>query len=63
MMLMTKYTVLPHSDALTFNIAIVGEDGARQTMLGFETEAEAEAWIAADQRRTTRTESEGVALG
>jgi hypothetical protein len=48
---MTKYTVVPHSDALTFNIAIVGEDGARQTMLGFKSKAEAEAWIVADQRR------------
>ena len=31
-------------------LAIVGDDGARQTLLGFETRADAAAWIAWDKR-------------
>jgi hypothetical protein len=57
---MAKYTVIPTADQ-TFHVAIVGDDGARQTLLGFATQAEAEAWIswdrcqsAADGERTTR---------
>ena len=43
---MTTYTIIPTGDGSSFNIGIAGSDGARQTMLGFATEAEAEAWIA-----------------
>jgi hypothetical protein len=35
-----------------FNVKIVGDDGARQTMLGFPTREAAEAWIVEDQRRS-----------
>lgn len=43
---MTTYTIVPHGgDSTRFDIAIVGTNGTRQTMLGFETEADAEAWI------------------
>jgi hypothetical protein len=48
---MASYTIAPGSDR-GFNIEIVGDDGARQTMLGFETKAAAEAWIVEDQRRS-----------
>ena len=48
---MPTYTVIPQADQ-TFQVAIVGGDGARQTMLGFETQAEAEAWIARDRRQS-----------
>ena len=34
-----------------FSIEIVGDDGTRQTMLGFKTREAAEAWIVEDQRR------------
>lgn len=47
---MTKYTILPSGDGTGFNISIAGSDGARQTLLGFESEAEAEAWILQDKR-------------
>jgi hypothetical protein len=47
---MTKYTILPRGDGTGFNISIAGSDGARQTLLGFESEAEAEAWILRDKR-------------
>jgi hypothetical protein len=47
---MSTYTIIPNSDGSGFNIGIAGSDGARQTMLGFESEAEAEAWIMQDKR-------------
>jgi hypothetical protein len=45
---MANYTVIPKPDR-TFDVAIVGNDGARQTLLGFETQADAQAWIAHDR--------------
>ena len=48
---MPTYTVIPQADQ-TFHVAIVGHDGARQTILGFQTEADAEAWIARDRRQS-----------
>ena len=47
---MTKYRIIPKVDQTAFDVAIVGDDGARQTLLGFETRADAEAWIAWDRR-------------
>jgi hypothetical protein len=45
---MATYTVIPKPDR-TFDVAIVGNDGARQTLLGFDTQADAQAWIAHDR--------------
>ncbi|HEX3575865.1 MAG TPA: hypothetical protein VHU42_14785 [Rhodopila sp.] len=45
---MATYTVIPAADR-TFHVAIVGDDGARQTLLGFATRTEAEAWIIWDR--------------
>ena len=47
---MTTYKITPNSDGTGFNISIAGSDGARQTMLGFTSESEAEAWIIQDKR-------------
>jgi len=47
---MTTYTIIPTSDGSAFHIGVAGSDGARQTMLGFTSEAEAEAWINQDKR-------------
>jgi hypothetical protein len=47
---MTTYTIVPNGDGTGFNISIAGSDGARQTMLGFASKAEAEAWIVQDRR-------------
>ncbi|MGO9996900.1 MAG: hypothetical protein ACLPKW_04000 [Acetobacteraceae bacterium] len=49
---MTTYTVIPQLDHTGFHVAIVGHDGVRQTILGFETEADAEAWISWDKRQS-----------
>jgi hypothetical protein len=48
---MTIYSIVLHSDGIGFNIDIVGDDGVRQTMLGFTSEAQAQAWIGAAQSR------------
>ena len=47
---MTTYSIIPNSDGSGFNVSISGSNGTRQTMLGFSTEAEAEAWINQDKR-------------
>jgi hypothetical protein len=47
---MTIYTVVPRVDRTGFHVAIQGSDGIRQTILGFETRVEAEAWIDQDKR-------------
>jgi hypothetical protein len=47
---MATYTVVPRVERAGFHVAIEGSDGIRQTILGFETRAEAEAWIASDKR-------------
>jgi hypothetical protein len=33
---MTTYTIIPKVEQTGFDVAIVGNDGARQTLLGFE---------------------------
>ena len=38
---MTTYTIIPKADQTSFDVAIVGNDGVRQTLLGFETQADA----------------------
>jgi hypothetical protein len=46
---MSTYTIIPRPDQSGYDIAIIGTNGARQTMLGFGTMVEAEAWIAQDE--------------
>lgn len=48
---MAKYTISPATERGSFDVAIVGNDGVRQTMLGFKTHADAKAWIVEDERR------------
>ncbi len=48
--MMSTYTIIPVNDGANFNIGVAGTDGTRQTILGFVTEAEAEAWILQDKR-------------
>lgn len=49
---MSTYTITPAGDDAGFHIGVVGSDGARHTMLGFASMAEAEAWIEQDRRLT-----------
>jgi hypothetical protein len=47
---MTQYIIVPNGDGSGFNVSVAGADGTRQTLLGFGSEAEAEAWITRDKR-------------
>ncbi|WP_428492991.1 hypothetical protein [Rhodopila sp.] len=47
---MTTYTIVPTTDGTGFHIGVAGSNGARQTMLGFTSKQEAEAWIIQDKR-------------
>ena len=47
---MAKYTIHPGEDGVGFEISVISDNGAHQTMLGFKTVAEADAWIAEDKR-------------
>jgi hypothetical protein len=48
---MNSYRISVHPDGSGNDVHIIGSDGARQTVLGFETEAAAQTWIVADQAR------------
>ena len=60
---MATYTVAPRSNQAGFAVAVIGDDGARQTMLGFKTKADAEAWIDDDKKREPRQIHGGVSFG
>ena len=47
---MATYTVTPPNEATGFSVAIVGDNGARQTLLGFDTQEAADAWVLEDRR-------------
>ena len=52
---MITYTVIASAGPTGFHVKIAGSDGNRQTMLGFRTESDADAWIANDKRLTEDT--------
>jgi hypothetical protein len=56
---MTTYTIAPTGDGSGFQIGVAGSDGARQTMLGFTSMEEAEAWIRQDKRLNDGTDYRG----
>ena len=53
---MTIYTIAPRADQTSFDVAVIGNIGTRQTILGFNTKSEAEAWIEEDKKREAQTE-------
>ncbi|MEJ0017306.1 MAG: hypothetical protein WDN25_12195 [Acetobacteraceae bacterium] len=54
---MANYTVVPRSADDGFDVAVIGGDGARQTVLNFRTQADAEAWIMQDEEHERRQNS------
>jgi hypothetical protein len=52
---MITYTVNASADQTGFHVKIAGSDGNRQTILGFVTESDADAWIADDKQLTEDT--------
>lgn len=53
-MLMATYTIVHSIGDDGFDVAVVGSDGVRQTLLNFPTEADAEAWIVQDEKDERR---------
>ena len=53
---MARYLIFPETDR-GFDIKIVGDNGARQTLLGFPTREAAEMWIAEDRSRSDEVPS------
>ena len=47
---MSTYTLVPRSQDTGFDVVVVTSTGTRHTLLGFEDEAAAQAWIAHDKR-------------
>lgn len=63
---MNKYDIASRADGTGFDVHIVAYNGARQTVLGFATEADAQVWIAQDQRLTRAADpfrAQGKRLG
>ena len=48
---MSIYTVMPRQRQVGYKVEIVTGGGRRHTVLGFESEAEAVAWVEADKER------------
>jgi hypothetical protein len=48
---MPTYEISQHPAGNSYNVHVIGAQGTRQTMLGFPTKEEAEAWIVTDQER------------
>jgi hypothetical protein len=48
---MPTYEISQRPDGNSYDVHVIGAQGTRQTMLGFRTKEEAEAWIVTDQER------------
>jgi len=46
---MATYTIIPLADGASSNVVVISDGGTCHTMRGFETEADAEEWIAHDR--------------
>lgn len=47
---MGTYSIIRHEGGASFDVSVVSDNGARQTMLGFSSRKAAEARIARDRR-------------
>ena len=50
---MATYTIVLRQRQPGYRVDIVTDEGSRHSVLGFETEAEAEAWAEADRKLET----------
>ena len=57
---MASYAITVRGDQAGFDVEIVAHDGVRQTMMGFKTQADAEAWIVRDAQLNRTTDSRRV---
>ncbi len=56
---MASYAITVRGDPAGFDVEIVACDGVRQTMIGFKTQADAEAWIVLDAQLNRMTDPGG----
>jgi hypothetical protein len=49
---MATYTISRRDNHSGFEVQVIGDDGAHQTLLGFRTRVEAHEWIAQDRKST-----------
>ena len=56
---MASYAITVRGDQAGFDVEIVARDGVRQTMIGFKTQADAEAWMVRDARFNRMTDPDG----
>jgi hypothetical protein len=56
---MASYAITVRDDQASFDVEIVAHDGVRQTVIGFKTQADAEAWMVRDARLNTMTDPDG----
>ena len=47
---MSVYTIVHRERQTGYRVDVIGDDGSRNSVLGFDTEADAEAWIEADKQ-------------
>ena len=59
---MNVYEISKHPGGNSYDVHVIGAQGTRQTMLGFRTKEEAEAWIVTDKERDRLTASSGWQL-
>jgi hypothetical protein len=56
---MASYAITVRGDPAGFDVEIVARDGVRQTLIGFKTQADAEAWIVRGARLNRMTDCDG----
>ena len=54
---MATYTISRRDNHSGFEVQVIGDDGAHQTLLGFRTRDEACDWIALDRKATDVVEA------
>ena len=47
---MSTYTIVHRERQAGYRVDVVSDDGNRNSVLGFDTKAEAEAWVEADKQ-------------
>ena len=56
---MASFTISARADQDGFEIEVVEHEGAPQTILGFKTQADAEAWVVRRARLSCRADPTG----
>jgi hypothetical protein len=60
---MGTYSITRHKDGASFDVSVLSDNGAQQTLLGFKTLKDAEAWVADDRRRSSAGDTKPSEFG